>query len=498
MLTVEKKQRRTSARRRPLLLLTGVILMLTALLTAIHVLDRVKPSTSLSPVSSVETLFSYPAADVSALTIHRNGEDPWSIRLDSATKRMQLTGENGFLLSADTTAALQQAAATITCEQIISDDPAEYTGHLADFGLDSPSTASISFTDGTTRTLRIGKRAAHTAAWYYMTIDGDARLYALSTGMVEALLVSRESLKDVTQPIIHKSRINRITLRGSDSSIQAEWTLRGLVGADDAGERWQITAPFSYPADASAMSTLLSNAENLRLGAYIAPATAENLTSYGFDTPRMTIELHMAAGTVGTTNADGAFTTADWSESTVFLVVGGQRSDMVDYVCYEDGIYVSSHFTTGVFLDADPRSSMTRYPVLTALGNLASLTIEKDGAVTTYILAKTERVAPNNDLVYDEAGNLLWDVTVSCNGESFDYAAFESAYTRLSTVSVAGVLPEGDPVDSVPHTIYTFTDVDGTVHTVALASYGVLHDAVSIDGYQAFYIEKNRFRLELE
>lgn len=499
MLTVEKKKRRTHRRQGRLMLLLIAMLALAAVLIAVWRLNTDASETLTSSVSTVETLFSYPAEDVQAITIHRSGEDAWTVRLDEASGLLRLEGEDGFLLSEETSAALQEAAATITCEQVISSDPTEYTDHLADFGLDEPDcTAVIAFSDGTTRTLRIGDRAAHTAAWYYMTIDGDDRLCALSTGMVEALFVSRESLWDVTQPTIHKSRIDRITLRGSGGSIQGEWTLQSDIAADDASERWLITAPFTYPADATAMSTLLANAENLRLGAYVAPASAENLTAYGFDTPRLTIEIHMAAGTIGTTNIDGAFTTEDWPESSVTLVVGGERSDMVDYVLHEGSIYVSSHFTMGVFLDADPRSSMTRYPVLTALGNLAALTITKDGAATAYALTRTEQVAPNNDLVYDDDGNVVWDVTVTRNGEPIDYAAFEAAYTKLVGVSVTGVIPEGDTVDAQPHTLYAFTDVDGTVHTIALTSYGVLHDAVSVDGHQAFYIEKGKFQMELE
>lgn len=496
---VEKKKPRVHSRRGRLIMLLAAAAVLIAALLLTRKLEQPEVSSGQTLADPVQTLFAYDAADVLGISVTRQGEEPWEVRLDAESGCFVLQGESGFTLSQSTTTELQQAASIITCESVVSDNPAEYADHLAEYGLDAPTrVATITFADGSARTLRIGSRAAHTSAWYYLTIDGDDHLYALSSGMVDDLFVSRESLYDVTQPVIHKARIDRITLRGSDGAVKTEWTLMGDITDDDVSERWQITAPFVYPADATAMTSLLANAANLRLGAYVCPATAEALTAYGFDAPRLTIEIHMAEGTIGSTGWDGAYTAADWPASSVTFTIGGSRSDMVDYVLHEGSIYVSSHFSMAVFLDADPRSFMNRYPVLTALGNLAALTIEENGAVTRYELTRTEQVAPNNDLVYDEEGNIVWDTAVTRNGEAFDFTAFEAAYTRLIGVSVAGVIPEGDTVDTAPHTVYTFTDVDGTVHTVALTGYGVLHDAVSVNGHQAFYITKNAFRLELE
>lgn len=499
MQPIEKKKRRSPAKRERLILLALCVVALAAVLLLTWRLSQPRPVQSTGSGSLVETVYAHAPEEVVGLTIHRSGEPAWTLQIDPDSGCFRLAGEDGYLLSAEKTLKLQEAASVITVEQVISSDPAEYTEHLPEFGLEPPDcTAVITFADGTVRTMHIGSRAAHTTAWYYMTLEDDDRLFALSTGMVEALFVSQESLHSVTQPTLHKVRIDRLTLRNGDGSIRAEWTLQCAIDETDAAERWRITAPFSYPADAEAVSSLLTNAANLRLGAYVGPATAENLTLCGFDEPRQIIEIHMAEGSIGTPGWDGTYTITDWPESTVTFVIGGARSDMVDYVRYEDAIYVSSHFTMGVFMDVDPTASMNRYPVLVALGNLAGLRIDRDGETVTYALTRSERVAPNNDLVYDEDGNLVWDTAVTRNGEPRDFAAFEAAYTRLTGVSVAGSIPADDTVEGDPHTVYTFTDVDGTVHTVALTSYGVLHDAVSVDGHQAFYLEKGVFALDLD
>lgn len=499
MQSVEKKKRRIPAKWERLILLALCAAVLAAVLLITWHVSQPEPVQVVGAGSLVELVYAHEPEEVVGLTIHRSGEPAWTLEADPDTGCFRLIGEEGFLLSEGKTLRLQEAASVITVEQVISDDPSEYADHLSDYGLQPPDcTAVITFSDGTVRTMHIGSRAAHTNAWYYMTLEGDDRLFALSTGMVEALFVSQESLHDVVQPTLHKVRIDRLTLRNGDGSIRAEWTLQSAIDETDAAERWQITAPFSYPADAVAVDKLLANAANLRLGAFVAPATPENLSLYGFDAPRQIIEIHMAEGSIGTTGWDGSYSVTDWPESTVTFVIGGARSDMVDYVLFGDAIYVSSHFTMGVFMDVDPTGSMNRYPVLVALGNLAGLRIERQGEAVLYELTRSERVAPNNDLVYDEDGNLVWDTTVTRNGEPFDYAAFEAAYTRLTGMSVAGSIPAGDTVDAAPHTVYTFTDVDGTVHTIALTSYGVLHDAVSVDGHQAFYIAKGVFTLGLE
>lgn len=494
MQSVHKKAPKAGLNRR-LLLLGAALFVLAAIVGASALLAQDHQADWPSAVSTAENLFEYTRADVASITIRRGEESPWTVVQQEGTLTLQ--GEDGFPLSDATTSALLDAARILPCEAVLTSNPAEYRDHLADFGLDAPRyEAIVSYTDGVTTHLSIGNPGTENKAWYYMTVEGDERLFSFSRGMVEALFVSRDSLWEVESPTIHKARIDRITLTGPEST--AQWTLAGDITDSDAADKWRITAPFAYPADADAMSTLLSNIANLRLGAYIGPATEENLLACGFDAPRLTIDIHMAAGTIGVSNADGAVEATDYPESTVTFVIGGEKSDMVDYVHCGDAIYVSSHFTMGIFIGYDVKTTMSRYPVLTALGNLASLTIQQDGEMTEYVLTRTEQVAENNELVTDADDNVLYDVTVARNGEPADYAAFEAAYSDLMLVTVSGMLPAGETFAAEPHTVYTFTDVDGTAHTVALATFDMLHDAVIVDGHQAFYLIKGGFRLALD
>ncbi len=490
MQSVQKKQRGS---HKPWLWLILIWAALTLVIAArVIVLDLPRKQ---APDIENETidLVSRDTGDVQSITIQRGSDPVWTAVQEEAGL-LTVQGEGGFTLMASDSASLLTAAARITAEETLTEDPADYAAALADFGLAEPRyVASITYADGTSVTVSVGNASAD-GTWRYMLLSGRDGLYAFSRGSVEALFPNRDTLYQVTQPTLHKARIDRITLTGP-SGIQAEWTLQCPITAADAIDRWAITAPLVYPADAEAMTNLLANVANLRLGAYVCEATPEALTQYGFDAPRLTIDVHMAAGTIGTVSAEGVYETADWPAGTTTYVIGGEKNDMVDYVLHDGTIYISSHFTIGIFLDYDVKATMSRYLAPTALGNLASLTIETDGAVETYAITRTEQVAENNELLTDVDGSILYDVSLTKNGEPADYAAFEAAYNALLTVTVSGTLP--NPVDAAPHTVWTFTDVDGTVHTVAFATFDAMHDAVSIDGHQAFYLIKGGFDLGL-
>ena len=492
---IHRRFRRIPHEKRRILLLFFVLMMLGVTIAALFLTNQPpQEEPAPTPADASVHLVDVSASEVASITIRRGDEAPWTATPDGETVR--ISGEIPLQLTLDECREFLHSAASIVAEDVLTDNPAEYIAHLADFGLDHPQfEAHITYTDGTDISLRVGDKGPG-GTWRYLLVRGDDRLFAFSNGSVESLFVNKDTLRKVDQPTLHKARIDQITLTGPEG-VEAQWTLQGRITVADAIDKWQVTAPFTYPADAGAMGNLLSGIANLRLGAYVCPATQEFLTKYGFDTPRLTIDIHQAAGTIGTTNADGAAIATDYPESTVTFAIGGEKNDMIDYVLCGDSIYVSSHFTMGMFIGYDVRTTMSRYPVMTALGNLAKLTIREGETLTEYALTRTEQVAANNELITDEEGNPVYTVTVTQNGEPADYAAFEAAYNALAMVTVSGTLPSADDLPD-PHTTYTFTDVDGTVHTVELSTFDALHDAVIVDGHAAFYLIKGGFRLNME
>ena len=442
------------------------------------------------------TLMAHEAEEVARVAVTLRAGEGWTA-VQSAPGVLTMADDPDFILSEGWTAAILNAVKIIACEAVLTDDPALYREDLPAFGLDDPRlTATVRYTDGETVTLRVGDAVSEEdAAWFYLTVDGDDRLFAIDRGTVDDLTVDRGLLYPVTQPVLHAARFDRITLTGAEGVIGA-WALEGEIGDADAADRWFLTAPTRYPADAQALANLRQNLASLRLGGYVGPATGENLARCGFDAPRLVISAHQAAGSFGTANAAGEYVLTDWPESELTLTVGAALSEDIDYICYEGSIYTGSHYLLSALMETDGVGTLTRYIAPVALGNLARLVIERGGEREEYVLTRTERVAENNELVTDPDGRVVVDVAVTRNGEPVDGAAFEASYGRLIVAKVSGKLPEGWEVAAEPHTVYTFHDGAGEAHVVAFADFDALHDAVIVDGVAVFYLIKGGFGME--
>lgn len=416
-----------------------------------------------------------------------------AVRMEDGT--MMLTDGSDRVVDEDTAQELLDTLKSVSA-QVLAEEWQEDSEELAAFGLDNPeSIVTITLTGGDAYTLRIGDSPSYDKTWQYARMDGDARLLSVSRGTAEALYQPRSSLWRVEQPTIHAQRLDEITLLDAEENITLQWRLDGEITDSDAADRWRMVYPLSYPADTDSLSTLRTAAENLRLGEYLAEGTAENLLRYGFDAPRLTIRLHQAAGTMGTVGTTGSYQTTDWPESTLTMTLGGQENDLVDYVLYEGSIYRCSALLFRTFLNVDAMETLTRYPVLTALGNLSRLTIREGESETVYAISRVEQVQENNELAEDDERETLIETTLTRNGETADYDAFAALYDQLLTVTVSGRLPDGWRSEQEPHTVWVFEDVDGTTHTVALTVYDAMHDAVTVDGTTVFYLIQGGFVL---
>lgn len=490
MQLVRKKNRKT-VRHGRIWLLLALVIMLAGSIALWYVASQPEEKIVLTSEVHSGTLYAYEAQDIASLCITLRSGESWQLTQDE-DGGLAVDGDDAYEVDETEKNSLLSAAAIVAYEEILTEDASAYAENFEDFGLETPRVvAEITYRDGVAVTLRIGDgEALEESGWSYMTVDGDPNLYALDDGTADALSVRKAELHPVEQPVLHKARFDQITFIGADAAVQAQWILQGEIGGD-AQDRWLLTVPLQYPADGENISNLQDNIENIRMGEYVGVATAENLTQYGFDTPRFILEVHMAEGSIGTTDSTGAYTVTEWPESTFTLTVGGSKSEYVDYVCMNDSIYLTSHFTMNTLMNMNPSNTLTRYVVPTALGNLAQLTISQDGREEIYAVTRTEQVAENNDLVYDEDGQVVYDITCTRNGQEIAYSSFEAAYNELLVVTVSGTLPQGWQTEETPHTVYTFTQTDGTVHTVSLTTYDAFHDAVTLDGSSMFYLIKD-------
>jgi len=389
------------------------------------------------------------------------------------------------------------------------DPAASWQNTPEDFGLADPRvTVTARFTDGTELTLHIGSDTGLEEEWHYMTVEGDSRLFAVSSAVAADLDVEYALLRPVPKPDIVGALLDRITVYDSEKVI-AEWQLVGSVEDRDAGCNWEVTTPFRAPADEEAIANLKKSAGDLRLGAWLAPATEENLDRYGFDIPRRVLLFHMAAGSTGTISESGVYDVTDHEEKTVELIVGGSPDDLASWVRFGDDLYTVSAFTLEAFADPDPLSTVARYPVLTPLDSLESLTVEENGEILEYVLQEstaeagtaTESTAAaesgtgsDSSTATESTASTESAATRQCflNGEEIPYETFAAAYERLLTVTYSGRLPEDTDLEALlakePYKKYTFRTLSGGTHTVLLRQWDDMHDAVTVDGSTLFYL----------
>ena len=490
MQKVERQKHRNRRRER----LTGLLLctLLLACCAAAGLLfrkeaDSVVPIRDPKPVTG--TLVQRSEEELESITLAQRGKDPWTVVRDGNNGLRLLEEDTGAVSSwtVDENIAelLTDTALNLTYDNLLAEERTDWEPAAEAFGLKDPAvTAVFRYTDGTEMTVHFGNSAdpeGNTA--YYMSVDGDERLFAVSAGVMEDMNTGVELLHPVPQLEILSALLDRITVRNADGSVRTEWQLKGKITDRDAAENWLLTAPFTYPMDYDAMKNLLETAANFRLGLYIGEANEENLKEYGFEEPSAVLEFHTAAGSTGTVSDLGIYDIRDWEEGTVTVAVG-RKNEMTSYVCYGHEIYANTNLSMTAFLEANPLKSAARYIVITPLTSLESALVEKQGEETdSYMLTLPDQDGADREETTEEA------YRCEKNGKEISYDAFSAAWERLLTVTVSGKLPD-DYQPGAAHTKYTFRTVSGGTHTVELSDYDGMHDAVTLDGYTRFYLIK--------
>ncbi|MBQ6513775.1 MAG: DUF4340 domain-containing protein [Clostridia bacterium] len=489
MQKVERQNHKDRGQKRLIGLLLCAVLLIGGVTAGILLSNKAKEEEIITHQHISGTITQRNAGDLASLTVTQRGKDSWTaVREEDGSMRLQPEDESmpvTWLVDESIAGRLTDAAVNLTYDDVFTENRSDWEPDADDFGLKDPLvTAVFRYTDETEITVHFGDSAdPDDNAYYYMTVDGDDRLYAVAAGTLEDLNMEKELLHPVQSMEIRGALLDRVTVKNGDGTVRTEWTLQGQVSDRDAAENWMLTEPFVYPADYDAMKNLRDSAENLALGVYIGEAEEEALARCGLDQPAAVIELHMAAGSTGTVSDQGVYDVVDWEERTETLTIGNSKSEMVAYVRFGDEIFTISHFSVNVFTQTDPLSTVARYTVATPLNSLESVTVEKAECADEYRIEKIEETQNTEQTEETQQYRCLK------NGEEISYDTFSAAWERLLTVTVSGRLPKDWELKE-SHTKYTLRTVSGGAHTIALSDYDGMHDAVTLDGHTIFYLIK--------
>ncbi|MGE3807878.1 MAG: DUF4340 domain-containing protein, partial [Gemmataceae bacterium] len=193
----------------------------------------------------------------------------------------------GWQLVQPATADIDDAKAAQLTAELSGLEAAEYVAaapskeELADkFGLARPElTASVTFKDGKSRTLLLGKKRAGKSE-YFAKLEGDEAVFAVKEDLRNLLDQSALALMPLELWQLKPEEIARVELDRQGSAFKL---VRGAGG-------WSIVQPFQAAAMNATMKVLLDDLSKLRCEKYVAVA-ANDLSKYGLDQPFLKLEV---------------------------------------------------------------------------------------------------------------------------------------------------------------------------------------------------------------
>ncbi|MBQ8537853.1 MAG: DUF4340 domain-containing protein [Clostridia bacterium] len=467
----EKKRSRRPEHLKGMILIV-LILALLVIGGGLYWVTRPQETAVVETADKSTPLVAKEEAQLSSITVSAPEGENYTLLYQEGALWYQ--GETPFRVDDILTGDILTACTSLSAEETLAEETPE---DLAAFGLNPPQcTVTIAYTDGEAITYHIGDPLTLETGYYFM-IAGDKRLYRVHDDILDTFQVEAGVLYPVEQVRLTGSLIDRVALYDSSDALLYEFQRRG--------GSFYMTYPQSYPTDGEMFTNILSALENFRLGAYVNADTSANRESLGDYQYRLVI--HEGAGSASVVDG-GVLTSADQAEKTTSLLLWPMGDGQTGYCAVGGGIYRFLRLSLAFLYETDlgwdtlplkPAGDVT-------VENLASLTVNGD----IYQLTRTERVKENNELETDAEGHILYDTTVTKNGQAMSLDAFESRLTALASVSVGGRLPAGyQPSEAVTDTL-AFTFTDGATRVITLTPYDALHNAVGVDGVYLFYLIK--------
>lgn len=425
--------------------------------------------------STAQTLGEADPAQVTAISVRHIAGDGYTLEQKDGALFLH---RGDALLDLNDAVAQQfmEAVSRITAtERVASEEEAR--GHLADMGLDPARTVvSVTWTDKSVTTLEIGSIAPESACSYFRW-SGASGVYLCDPGVTDLFAMTENRLLPMVQPSLIRSLIDRAVWTGPEGAVEIALTPNASGGAAGA-----LLAPQPYPLDPAAAASLLDCLANLRLGALEGPLTEENRSAYGFDSPLCVLEAHQRAGTYTDVDEEGRLRENQAEEQTLRFTFGRAEGDYFYTCLYEGSVYLVSRMLAEPAVQGGASKWVSRRPAAME-GEARAIVATRGGKRLDIRVERREQVLPNNQLAVDEAGNLLYDVAITANGQAMTQEALDGLWARLAAMTVSGDVPSGwFPGGAAPRWELTLSTWEGETRQITAYPLDAFSDAVAVDG----------------
>jgi len=375
-----------------------------------------------------------------------NKEGSYTVYYNDKDGKFLLKGYEDIDLSEDLVTVMKGYTATIVATEQVKNP-----GKLKDYGLDKPeSTARITYADGTTVTLKLGKELP-SGDGYYGTLDAKEGVFMFDADSVSMYRFRAAAFADtvlVSTPTVKKDDtygsavLKEIQYTGKNYA--QPFTMRRSYHTD--GEELQlfsyiISAPYlrgTTDATAGYLSSMKSL--NASHALYLHP-TEDQKAKLGFNDPLAKIRLTMAVET--SKSEDENAPNIYYNESSAVLTIGSTDSDgnyraMLNGI---DAIFLLEKEAFSSIADRTYENSVNELLFLKNIDQLGRITIEIDGKTTDFQL----KHYPNEEKLDDQ-------MTVTAENKTLSTTDFRELYQLLmglARMETLDKIPEGKPVMTV-------------------------------------------------
>lgn len=494
------KKKKTDSRKKKLFLWLGLVLALavaTALVLLLPAIRRTIPGKTASenqlPPPREQQLLNQEEETslVSVKVSHQEGDSYLLMYREGALFLV----EDGEWLDINDAYSdeLLQASTYLLVSDKVTDDVAEVEPYLADMGLNPPrAEVLVTLSGGREYTLQVGNGVPGTTYSYYRWSELPG-VYMCDSGVSDAFLMTKNRLRPVEQPQFSSTLVDSVVL------IRDGMTTEVLLTSDTAGNTvGSILRPYQYPMADEYVSALKTTLDNFRLGTLEGEATEENLAAYGFDAPLCVLEMHQKPGTRMITDETGALSTMEMPEQTLRFTFGRQEGEYFYTCLYEGKIYLVSRMFVETLIQGGAEEWVSQYPLRLNSAQLGSVVLTTRKGSMEIHAQYTERVLPNNELEVDEEGNLVYDITVTVNGEEWTVDGLDSLADRFYQTRAAGRM-DADFAwqDMQPRWTLELTTVYGQTRTVSGYRADPFTDALVVDGVMLHYVHSEAIQMAL-
>ena len=476
-----RKKNRSAGMRRMTITVMAALVLAAGFVLLLPQIRELFPAKTLDyeiVENTVRTIAERDAAQIESVTLFTEGRETCRLRMDDGILMLEKNG-SGIAVDEYYQQELLKILTGVSVQNTVTEDASEVEEHLEAMGLLAPQCkAVVTYADGTQENYEVGAPVSG-GTDYYFRWSGSKGIYTCHSGVQEAFSVSPNLLIPFEQPEIYAALVEKITVVNAAGECALVFDTDGFAS---------LAAPFVYPVSQDAAQTMLTAAENIRLGAFEAALTDENRADYGLLDPLCAIQVETREGTVNVIDESGALAAAAVPAQKLTYLIGRTEGEFF-YTCgYGENVYLVSRFLLETLMNADSSQLVSRTPAATGDSLLSDIVFEIPEKTIEIHITRTESVLANNELELDAEGNIVYLTSAQVNGREAPQEQLDELLKRLSNFTVEGDIPANVQAETAPRWRLTLVEENGRTRVLEGYRLDVFSDAVAVDGVMRHYV----------